>query len=146
MERSTFFVLTIVASGVVGYLAGEVGAEKYVYANASALANTGTRIIDFTVPSVQTLSDHKFAVAQLSQEEHLAGIKFKGRIVNMTAVDFEAVTFELKASGKGNSFTISRISSGDSTGFEVYVPDLPAEQAKFGQIIYRGGMVSYLAT
>ena len=146
MTRGQFFFLTLIACGFVGYSAGKIGAEYYLYANATAFANTDTPVIDFTVPSVQSLSDRRFAVAELSQEEHLTGIKFSGRIINMTAVDFEGVTFELRAAGEGKNFTISRISSGDSTGFEVYVPDLSAAGAKTGQILFRGGMVRFLAT
>ena len=146
MTRGTFFFVTIVVSGIVGYLAGQAGSQSYLYANSSAIANGSIRIIDFTVPSVQTLADDKFAVTQLSQEEHLTGIKFRGRMINLTAVDFEGVTFELSVSGENKEFTISRISSGDSTGFEVYVPELSAMHAKTGQILYRGGMVRYLAT
>ena len=146
MTRGQFFFLTLIACAFVGYSAGKIGAEYYLYANATAFANADAPIIDFTVPSVQALSDRRFAVAELSQEEHLAGIKFSGRIINMTAVDFEGVTFELRAAGEGKNFTISRISSGDSTGFEVYVPDLSAAGARIGQILFRSGMVSYLAT
>ena len=146
MKRGTFFFVTVIASCFVGYQAGQFGAEYYLYVNSGVLAHDEIPIIDFTVPSVQTLADHKFAVAQLSQEEHLTGIKFRGRIINMTAVDFEGVTFELRVAGEGKEFTISRISSGDSTGFEVYVPDLSANRAETGQIHYRGGMVYFLAT
>src|SRR4030095_15775090 len=43
-----------------------------------------------------------------------------------------------------NTFTISQISVGNSTGFSVYVPDVPIVQSNNAYITYERGTVSFL--
>ena len=72
-----------------------------------------------------------------SVNPHLTGVKIKGRIINSTALARENIEFEITIAGKTKKFSINRISSGNSTGFEVYVPDVPIDKvniAKFEKI------------
>lgn len=98
--------------------------------------------VDFTTPGVQDIADG-FKVVEASQEEHLTGIKFKGRVINAQSIVYENVTFLLSVNGQTRSFTINRISPGNSTGFNVYVPDLKAEDAQSAKIKFNDGSVRY---
>jgi len=98
--------------------------------------------VDFTTPSIQGIGDG-FKVVESSQEEHLTGIKFKGRVINAQSIIYENVTFQLSVNGRTRKFTINRISPGNSTGFNVYVPDLKAEDAKYAKVKFIDGSVRY---
>jgi hypothetical protein len=91
--------------------------------------------VDFSTPNILQEIGDEFAVVEANQEAHLTGIKFKGRMVNLQAVDAFSVTFQIAVDGKSQTFTISRISSGDSTAFDVYVPDLEAAKARYAEIL-----------
>ena len=66
--------------------------------------------VDFSVSNIQPLSDG-FMLSKASQEKHLTGIKFKGRIINTQSVNHRNVTFSLSVNGKEKEFTINKISS-----------------------------------
>ena len=98
--------------------------------------------VDFSVPEIQNLSDG-FMLGKASQEKHLTGIKFKGRIINTQSVDHHNATFKLYVNGQSKKFTINKISSGNSTSFDVYVPDLSADSAQYAKIKYIASTVSF---
>src|SRR5690606_32713304 len=88
-----------------------------------------SNVIDFSVPSIQTVGDG-FMLSRAEQEAHLTGIKFRGRILNTQSIQHKNITFKLTVNKIEKTFTINQISAGNSTSFEVYVPDLSAEDAR----------------
>ena len=104
--------------------------------------DTDSTIIDFSIPGVQDIGEG-FSVVQASQEEHLTGIRFTGRVINREAVDHTSVKFQVMVSGKSQGFMINRISSGNSTAFNVYVPDLDASESRYARVQYLGSTVAF---
>ena len=78
-----------------------------------------------------------------SQEEHLTGIKFNGRIVNAQSVRHKNASFKLTVDDKSVDFSINQISPGNSTSFSVYVPELKAENARYAKIEYQSSSVEF---
>jgi len=101
-----------------------------------------SNIIDFTVSGIQTVGDG-FMLTRAEQEAHLTGIKFKGRILNTQSVRHRNITFKLTVNKIEKNFTINQVSAGNSTSFEIYVPDLTAENARYGKIEYVESSVEY---
>jgi hypothetical protein len=99
------------------------------------------RTVDFSVTTIQQLSDG-FMLVSAGQEKHLTGMKFTGRIINTESVDKINATFNLSVDGENKEFTINRISSGNSTAFSVYIPDVSAS-ARYAQIGYVRSSVYY---
>lgn len=98
--------------------------------------------VDFTVPQVQDIGNG-FYLVRSEQEEHLTGLKYKGRIINSTSVRHNNVEFKLVVGGQEKEFTINQISAGNSTAFEVYVPDVTAEAGRYGEIKYQQSSIAY---
>lgn len=115
---------------------------KYRQVYYDYLSRKYDNTVDFTTPGVQDIGDG-FKVVDSSQEEHLTGIKFKGRVINAQSIIYENVTFRLSVNGQTKHFTINRISPGNSTGFNVYVPDLKAEDAQYAKLKFNDGSVRY---
>ena len=111
--------------------------------DSSSSVNKFKQRVDFSVSDIQRLSDG-FMLASATQEKHLTGIKFSGRIINTQSVDSHNVTFNLTVNGKTKKFTINKISSGNSTGFNVYIPDLSAENARYAEIKYVSSSIAFL--
>jgi len=98
--------------------------------------------IDFSVSTIQGI-DAGFKVAGLNVEKHLTGVKIKGRIINSTALTYKDITFKMIVGEQEKDFYIKRISSGNSSSFEIYVPDVPIEAARFGEIKRGKSLVEY---
>lgn len=98
--------------------------------------------IDFATPDVQEINKG-FMIARASQEEHLTGIKFEGRIINSQSVAHESLTFLLTVNDTSKEFNISRISPGNSTSFSVYMPNLNAENARYAKVEYMSSSVRF---
>ncbi len=98
--------------------------------------------VDFSNPNLQDIGDG-FMVGKLSVQQHLTGVKVKGRMVNHTALRQENIKLKITIGGYTKEFTINRISSGNSTSFEVYVPNVPIEKTQYGTIRYIESMVYY---
>jgi len=91
--------------------------------------------IDLSDPEIQSI-DEQFMLCRTSVEEHLTGIKVKGRVINATALRHDNVTFRITLGVHSKEFTINRISSGNSTPFSVYIPDVPIEESRYAKIEY----------
>lgn len=76
-------------------------------------------------------------------KEHLTGIKFSGRIINTQSVRHRNATFKIKIGEKEKDFTINIISAGNSTSFNVYMPDIKPEETHYGEIQYQQSTVEY---
>lgn len=98
--------------------------------------------VDFSISTIQQLGNG-FMLANAAQEKHLTGITFTGRVINTQSVKHLDVTFNLSVEDKNKEFTINKISSGNSTGFSVYIPELNAESARYAQIKYVSSKVYY---
>lgn len=101
-----------------------------------------TGFVDLTVPNIQNIGDG-FYVSQLSVEPHLTGVVIKGRVVNATSLNHSTASFIVTVAARSNTFTVNRITSGRSTRFEVYVPDVSLEETKSGTIKFERSMVGY---
>lgn len=99
-------------------------------------------VVDFTVPRIQDLTQG-FMIASAKQNIHLTGVKFTGRIINTQAVKHRNCTFEILVNGISRQFSISQISSGNSTAFSVYVPDLNLKDARYARIKYLSSTVAF---
>jgi len=99
-------------------------------------------VVDFSVPNVQEIGNG-FFVVNASQEEHLTGIKFNGRVINAQSVRHKNVSFKLTVDGKSVDFSINQISAGNSTSFSVYVPELKPENARYAKIEYQSSSVEF---
>jgi hypothetical protein len=101
-------------------------------------------LVDLAEPTIQDLEQAGFFVASLAVKEHLTGVKITGRMINTQSVDHTDVTFELTVGEESKQFTINRVSSGNSTGFSVYLPDVPKEDARWGVFERRSSMIFFL--
>lgn len=99
-------------------------------------------LVDFTTPKVQDIGNG-FYVVQAEQLAHLNGIKFKGRVINTQAVDHTSLSFQIAVKKQKKSFSINKISSGNSTGFSVYIPDISASDSQYAKVKYESSSVSY---
>ncbi|GAA5138084.1 hypothetical protein [Alloalcanivorax gelatiniphagus] len=98
--------------------------------------------VDFATPDVQEINKG-FMVVRASQEEHLTGIKFEGRIINTQSVTHENLTFRITANEKSKEFNVNKISPGNSTAFSVYMPDLNAEDSRYATLEYMSSSVKF---
>jgi len=116
-----------------------------IYANMNSLEQfLGKKSqVDFTVPTIQDLAKG-FMLSDAAQKKHLSGIKFTGRIINTQSVKHKSVFFMITVSEVSKEFIINQISSGNSTRFSVYIPNLKAEDARFAKIEYIRSMVNFL--
>ena len=89
--------------------------------------------------------DDVFMLAGASQKERLTGVDFTGRIINTKSVDHLNLKFTLTVNNISKSFTINKISSGNSTGFSVYIPELAINNARYAKIEYESSQIAYLA-
>jgi hypothetical protein len=99
-------------------------------------------LIDFSTSNVQEIGNGFFLV-KAEQEEHLTGIRFKGRVINAQSIAHNNVEFKLTASENTKEFTINQISAGNSTEFSVYIPDVKASDVRFGRVEYVSSSISY---
>jgi len=105
---------------------------------------TSKHTVDFSVSNIQQI-DNVFMLTGATQEKHLTGVKFSGRIINSQAVDHLNIEFTLSVGEASKEFTINRISSGNSTGFNVYIPELSLKSARYAKIEYVSSQIAYLA-
>jgi hypothetical protein len=99
--------------------------------------------VDLTDPTVQEIGGKGFLVANLDMKKHLTGIKLEGRVVNTQSVRHENATFKLIIGDRSQEFTIDRISSGNSTGFSVYVPDISVEDTRYARMYFVNSTVQF---
>ncbi len=98
--------------------------------------------VDLTIPDVQEINK-SFYVSELSARQNLTGVIVTGRIINPQMVTHLSATFKIRIAGQSREFLVTRISPGRSTGFEVYVPDVPVEKSNYGIVEYLRSTVSY---
>lgn len=99
-------------------------------------------MVDLSTTDIQGIGDGFFA-ARLSAERHLTGLRVRGRIVNATSVRHEAAQFRITIGEQRQGFTVNIISPGNSTSFNVYVPDVAEEQERWARIEYQQSMIRY---
>lgn len=100
--------------------------------------------VDFSESNAQQLGNG-FMLANAAQEKHLTGIKFTGRIINTQSVHHENAIFDFSVDGKNKEFTINKISPGNIAIFDVYIPDLKLENARYAQIKYFRSKILFYA-
>jgi len=144
MHKSANFLVVVLVSAFTGFIAGGMAVDTKD--DFAATPKPRGSHVDLTTSEVQSFDSQNFAIVGVERSEHLAGIKLEGRVINMTSVTFSPVQFEIEVAGEARIFSISQISPGDSTGFDVYIPDLQPEDAKYGSIRYVSGDIEYYAT
>jgi hypothetical protein len=107
------------------------------------MASSG-RLVDLAEPTIQSFDQSGFLVAELAVKEHLTGVKVSGRMINTRTVDHTGISFSLAIGGQSKRFIINRVSAGNSTGFSVYVPDVPKEDARYGEFAYLESNIHFL--
>ena len=140
---SKFNLLLIIIIGILAVVnySEQQKFKDFVFESLNSVSDI-QKTVDFSVTTIQQLSDG-FMLAEASQKKHLTGIKFTGRIINTQSVKHLDVTFNLSVNGKDKEFTINKISSGNSTGFNVYVPELSVNNARYAKIRYVRSSVSF---
>jgi hypothetical protein len=98
--------------------------------------------IDLYNQSMQRIND-EFRVVDITTSSNSPGLTITGRIVNSTALKHTNVTFIIKIGDVYKEFLVPVISSGNSTGFTVEVPDAEKD-AKNAKIEYLSSTIKYL--
>lgn len=99
-------------------------------------------LVRLDIPAVQKL-DKDFMIAKLSVKPHLTGVMVKGVIINGTPLPQENIKFKITILDKSKEFSIKKLSPGGSKGFEVYIPDVPADKAQTAKIEHLESTVLY---
>ena len=141
LSKLNSLLIIIIAAIVAAQYSEQQRFKEFMFESLNSVSDIH-KTVDFSVTTIQQLSDG-FMLAAAAQEKHLTGIKFTGRIINTQAVKHLDVTFNISANGKNKEFTINKISSGNSTGFNVYIPELNANNARYAQIRYVRSSISF---
>jgi hypothetical protein len=137
LSKLNFFLIIVIGISLLVIVNEQSTRDKMLYELL-----TSRYTVDFSVRELQSVND-RFFLGGASQEQHLTGVKFAGRMINSLAVDHTDVTFELKVGSKSKEFVINRISAGNSTAFNVYIPELRIEDARYAQIEYKHSKVHF---
>lgn len=154
----TLVILTLINSGFVALLLISLNAvESNFYKKYFELSNESRdqrlRIsyietdiardpVDFASEKVQDIGDG-FYVVSAKQKQHMTGVIFSGRIINSKSIIFENIDFRISVGLKSKEFTLSKISPGNSTQFEVYIPDLDPKDAQHAKLRYVAATINY---
>lgn len=98
--------------------------------------------VDLASKSIQELKGG-FMVVGLEANQHLDGIKVTGRIINSSTLTYTSASFIISIGQSRQSFFISRISPANSSRFEVFVPNVAPENARFAKIVFENATVNY---
>jgi hypothetical protein len=98
--------------------------------------------IDFTSTGLQEIGNG-FYVVSLSIDQHLTGVMIKGRILNGTSLLHQQAQFNLEIAAQTKDITIDSIPPQNAALFEVYVPDVPIDQAHWGKMSYVRSLIHY---
>jgi hypothetical protein len=136
--------LVLIILIILFFFVHEEGQDQFIQMllGSSEFRDDSVQPVDFSVATIQQLADG-FLLSQASQDEHLTGMKFRGRIVNTQSVAHHNVTFTISVGDQSKEFVINKISPGNSTGFDVYLPEISADKARFADITYVSSSVSY---
>ncbi len=99
-------------------------------------------MVDLTVPTMQEIGNG-FLAAKLQVEQHLTGVKVRGLMINATALGHQNAKFKITIAGKEKEFSVNRVMIGGSTGFDVYVPDVPLNATNSARLEYVESLVQY---
>jgi hypothetical protein len=98
------------------------------------------------IPEVRDIG-HGFLIADLeAAPAPEGGLEIRGRVVNTTSVVHAGLAFRVRAGDVAETFTISRISPGNSTGFAIAMPGAFTEAAADVRVEYLGSTVGYQAS
>lgn len=106
---------------------------------------------EFSIPTGGLASiNGSFACLDVDAKEHLTGYKITGYVLNKTSIIHSRLEFKLYTVnaggdyGSGIPFTINdSIAPAKARSFEVYVPDIDANDLKLVKIIYQKSFMSY---
>jgi hypothetical protein len=97
------------------------------------------------LPEVRDIG-HGFLVAGLTAAATPAGLVLRGRVVNATSIAHDNLVLRATLGDASETFGISKISAGNSTGFAVSLAGASAESLSSARIDYLGSTVSYQAS
>ena len=140
---SKFNLLLIIIIGILVIISysEQQRFKKFMLESLNSIQDNQKKV-DFSLTTIQQLSDG-FMLTDTSQKKHLTGIEFTGRIINTQSINHSDVKFNLSVNGKNKEFTINKISSGNSTEFHVYIPELDFNNSRYAQIKYIRSSISF---
>jgi len=141
LSKFNLLLLIIIVVVVIGNYSEQQRFRDFMYESLNSVSDI-EKTVDFSVSTIQQLSDG-FMLAEAAQKKHLTGVEFTGRVINTQSVQHLNATFNISVNGKNKEFTINKISSGNSTGFNVYVPELSVQNARYAQIRYVRSSISF---
>lgn len=147
LSKFNFFAIVAIAAILFIYEREQSRLTDYLYNQIQSDPQANGHMIDFSAPEIQPINGD-FMIVGATQEKHLTGVKFKGRIINATALKHTDVEFNLTANPlRGDrstkQFTINQISSGNSTGFSVYIPEITLSEARHAKLEYYSSSMYY---
>lgn len=99
--------------------------------------------VDLSIPSFQII-DHNYSAGKFNVTQHLDGIKVNGIILNTKSVGSVDSEFEITVNGQTQNFQIKNIPSGYASSFNVFIPNVPIDKARWGNIKYIKGQIKYM--
>jgi hypothetical protein len=98
--------------------------------------------VDLSIPTFQVINPN-FIAGKFNVIQHLDGIKVNGIILNTKSVGYTDSEFEITVNGQTQGFQIKNIPSGYATEFNVFIPNVPIDKARWGNIKYIKGQIRY---
>jgi len=135
LSKFNFFAILILSAVI--YVYGSLIEHQL---NVASMDEGNT--VDFSKNGIQSINEDFFLVSA-TQKEHLTGVVFKGRIINASALKHTNVSFHITADYVTKEFTINQISSGNSTSFSVYIPEISLSNARYAEIEYLKSSMYY---
>ena len=109
---------------------------------AAAPPDAGPQPVDFSPSAVQPIG-HGFMVSKLDAVERPTGVRVKGRVINTSSIRHGHLRFRIALGERSEVFAVSLISPGNSTGFQVVIPDATLDGSSIAEIEYLGSTVNY---
>ena len=140
LSKFNLFAIIVMAVVLIIHEEEQSLFTEYLYEQLESGGIGKGNVVDFSASELQPITS-SFLLAGASQKKHLTGVIFTGRIINATALKRTNVEFDITANphsyaSVSKRFTINQISSGNSTGFSVYIPELNLEDARLAKIEY----------
>jgi hypothetical protein len=98
--------------------------------------------VDLSVPELQKINNN-FDVGRFNITPHLDGIKVNGIILNTESVGHSNSEFEITVNEQRQEFNIKNIPASYASEFNVFIPNVPTDKARWGNIKYIKGQVNY---
>ena len=109
---------------------------------AAAPLSAGPQAVGFSPGAVRPIG-HGFMVSKLAAVERPTGVRVKGRVINTSSIRHRDLEFRIALGERSEVFVVSLISPGNSTGFQVMIPDATLHGSSIAEIEYLRSTVTY---